>query len=105
MSQYDVGLLLFNVNDRNRLYLENASPNKLYEYINAGIPVATNGINEYKRFVENYEIGKELDYNDNIFEQFSSISKIKVPDNFLKNNGLTLESAEKRIIEFFDCRI
>lgn len=101
MSQYDVGLLLFNVNMRNRLYLEYASPNKLYEYINAGIPVATAGIDTYKNFVETNNIGKEIDFCENLVEQFMEIKKISVPVNFLKDNELTLESNENKIINYF----
>ena len=38
MSQYDVGLCVLNITEKNRQYIEYSSPNKIQEYINAGLP-------------------------------------------------------------------
>ena len=38
MTKYDAGLFVLNINDENRTFLETASPNKLYEYLNAELP-------------------------------------------------------------------
>lgn len=102
MSKYDVGLLTFNVNERNRLYLENASPNKMYEYINAGIPVATNGIETYKTFVEENRVGAELDFEKDLYKQFEVIKEYVIPKDFLRNKKLTLESKKEEILHFFE---
>lgn len=100
MTKYDVGLLVFNVNKRNKKYLESASPNKLYEYLNSGIPIATYGIDTYREFVENNKVGKEITIDKNIYQQFDAIKRIKIADGFLKKNGLTIESHEKEIMDF-----
>ncbi len=102
MTKYDVGLLLFNVNKRNKRYLESASPNKMYEYLNSGIPIATYGIDTYKDFVEGNNVGKEISLDGNIYQQFYEIKRIKIPNDILKRKKLTIESHEEEIICFIN---
>ncbi len=102
MTKYDLGLLLFNVNKRNKRYLENASPNKMYEYLNAGIPVATNGIDSYKEFVEKYHVGKEISLEGGLLSQFKELKTIPIESDFLTKNGYTIESHKEEIIKFID---
>ena len=102
MSQYDLGLLLFNVNKTNKLYLESASPNKMYEYINVGIPIATYGINIYREFIESNNLGKEIIYEEPIYSQFEDIKGIKIPERLLQKKGLLLEYHTQEILDFID---
>ena len=101
MSQYDVGLCLFNVTEKNRAYLEASSPNKIQEYINAGIPVVVGDIERQRRFVEDNGFGKRLDLNGDIQGQLREIAKMQIPENVLRDKCYTLESNIPKLIEFY----
>ncbi len=102
MTKYDCGLLFLNINDQNKVFLATASPNKLYEYINAGLPVVVGNIKSLVNFVEEYGVGKKLDMEGNIKEQITVISQITIEDNFLTKNKLTMMSRSQELIDFYE---
>lgn len=102
MTKYDVGLCVLNVTKKNKQYLEFASPNKIQEYVNAGIPVAVGNVRSQKKFVEENGFGKEIQLNANIKEQFKNIAQIKIEDGTLRKKGLTFESKMPALIEFYE---
>lgn len=103
MTKYDVGLLIFNVNKRNKKYIEDASPNKMYEYINSGLPVATHGVDSHNSFVKKHHVGREIYFEDNLYSQFEDLSKMNISPSFLKDNNLSIESHISEITEFISC--
>ncbi len=101
MTKYDVGLCILNVTDRNRQYLESSSPNKIQEYVNAGIPVAVGNVLSQKEFVEYHGFGKEVLLEEDLYEQILHIAQIKIKGNVLHDRGLTLESRIPRLVDFY----
>lgn len=101
MTKYDCGLLLFNVNQNTKSYLEVTTPNKLYEYINAGLPVVTCGIESYADFIKKYNLGIELNLNSNIKNQFKRLNNIAIEEDFLAKNGYLMESKIQKLIDFY----
>jgi glycosyltransferase involved in cell wall biosynthesis len=57
----DVGLIPYVANCLNNAL---ATPNKLYEYIAAGLPILASGLVEIKRIVERYDFGTIVDFDD-----------------------------------------
>lgn len=102
MTKYDCGLALFNSVDNNRFHLEGASPNKVYEYINAGLPVATAGIKSLKEFVEGYHVGMALDFSKDIRQQLEEVRKLQIDKDFLTKNKLTMKSYGKELAAFYE---
>ena len=102
MTKYDCGLAVYNSVDNNRLLLEGASPNKLYEYISAGIPVVSAGMNSLKKFIEQYHVGIELDFSGDIRKQLEEVCKLHIEDDFLTKNNMTMKSYGKELTEFYD---
>lgn len=102
MTKYDCGLLLLNVNEQNKSFLETASPNKLYEYLNAGLPVAVGNITPLINFVERYGVGKQLDMENDIKQQIVAISCITIDEDFLIKNKLTMMSKSRELIDFYE---
>ncbi len=102
LTKYDVGLCILNVTKRNKQYLEYASPNKIQEYVNAGIPVAVGDVQSQKRFVEENQFGKEIDFRESILEQFQNIAQIQIEANALQKKGLTFESRIPALAEFYN---
>ncbi|MCM1231005.1 MAG: hypothetical protein NC489_12810 [Ruminococcus flavefaciens] len=102
MTKYDCGLLLLNMNEQNEAFLETASPNKLYEYINAGLPVIVGNVTPLINFVEKYGAGKKLDMKGDIKAQIAAISKIMIEKDFLIKNKLTMMSRSQELIDFYE---
>lgn len=102
MTKYDCGLLLLNTNEQNKVFLETASPNKLYEYINAMLPVIVGNVPPLVDFVEKYGVGKKLDMEGDIKGQIADISKIKIEKDFLIKNKLTMMSKGQELIDFYE---
>lgn len=102
MTKYDCGLAIFNVNDQNRVFLETGTANKMYEYINAGIPVVVGDVQSYIDFVEKYGVGKKLNMEDDIKEQIADISRIIIEKDFLTKNRLTMMSRSQELIDFYE---
>lgn len=102
MTKYDVGLCILNVTEKNKQYLEYASPNKIQEYVNAGIPVAVGAIESQRDFVESNRFGRQIDMKGNIYEQIRSISLIPIEDGILGEKGFTLESRIDDLICFYE---
>lgn len=102
MTKYDLGICILNVTDQNKLYLEAASPNKISEYINAGIPVAVGDIDSQRSFVEDYGFGMQVSLEKDILNQFQIIKKIKIEKNALGLRGLTMESQIGGLLDFYE---
>ena len=102
MTKYDCGLAVFNVNYQNRIFLESGTANKMYEYINARIPVVVGDVCSYIDFVTRHGVGKKLDMEGNIKEQIAEISKINIEKDFLTKNRLTMMSKCQELIEFYE---
>lgn len=102
MTKYDCGLAVFHSVNNNRFHLESASPNKLYEYLNARIPVISSGINALKEFVEMYHVGIDLDFSGDIRNQLENAGKLRIDDDFLIRNNLTMKSYGKELAAFYE---
>ena len=101
MTRYDMGLLLFNVNNQNRLHLEMATANKMYEYLNSRLPIVVGDVSSHIDFVSKYGVGTYLDMGKDIKEQLLKTQKIIVPYNFIRNNSMTVKSMIKQIENFY----
>ena len=102
MTQYDCGIAIFNIKDKYRSFIETASANKIYEYWNAGIPVATGGVKAFAELVQKYSGGIELDMNSDIKKQLIEASKIRIDDDFIQKNGFTMNSKGADIETFYE---
>ena len=102
MTKYDCGLAVFNSVNNNKFHLESASPNKVYEYINARIPVISAGAKSLKEFVEQYHVGIELDFSGDIRKQLEEACKLHIDDDFLTRNNMTMKSCGKELAAFYE---
>lgn len=102
MTKYDLGLCILNVTGKNKQYLEFASPNKIQEYINAGIPVAVSNIFSQKKFVEENGFGRAINFDEDLLGQLEEVAQIKIEANILQKKGLTFESKVQELIKFYD---
>mgnify|MGYP000297656677 CR=1 FL=1 len=56
MTQYDAGIVAFN--KTYELFLDHTLPNKMFEYVGAGLPVLTDDCRDVKKWVEKYGVGE-----------------------------------------------
>lgn len=102
LTQYDVGLSMFNINERNRLHIHYSSPNKFFDYLSAGLPIAIDNIAEIQNLAIKYKIGKYLNINGDIKKQLFEIKEMKVEKNFLSHNNLTMNSQADNLLKFYN---
>ncbi len=57
LTRYDFGLIPFAVPAQSRRHMDAALPNKLFEYLAAGLPVASVELYSVRRFLEQHEAG------------------------------------------------
>lgn len=106
LASCDIGLAIYANNSLNNFY---ATPNKLFEYIMAGIPIIGSNFPEMKNIIEGEGIGFTAD-PDNPREIASSINKL-IEDKFLYNEmrkkmerarqKYNWEREEKKLIELY----
>lgn len=101
MTKYDCGLAIFNVNEANRIFLETGTANKVYEYINSGLPVIVGDVQSYIDFVEGYGVGIRLDMSQDIKLQLQKASKIKIEEDFLAKTKCTMDSYADELEQFY----
>ncbi len=102
MTRYDCGLAVFHVTGQNRMFLETGTANKVYEYLNARLPVIVGDIQSYVDFVEQYQVGIRLDLAGDIAGQIKEACQIKIADDFLQKHGLTMRSSQKELERFYE---
>jgi len=101
LTKYDVGLCMYNLNDQSKRYINNASPNKLYEYVNAGIPIAVNEIESMDNFVNKYGVGKTVDLSKKLASQMRAIAEITFDEDLLGKNKLYFEDQKESLVSLY----
>ncbi len=57
MTQYDFGIIPFNIQNGNKRFLDSTIANKLFEYLAAGLPVLTSNLRSYKDYFAKNSVG------------------------------------------------
>ena len=95
LSFFDLGLIYYsNININNIL----CSPNKVYEYAHAGLPVIGTGQTTLRRLIDGFEIGKTIkqkqiknylyEFSENILEVLANYDYYKINlKKFIKKNN------------------
>lgn len=100
MTKYDIGLAVFNVTQRNKVFLDTAFPNKIWDYLGADLPILFADLLSFRKFADESGTGKILDINGNIKKQLKEVSNIKIDKDFLKNKKWLMNEAADDIIAF-----
>jgi len=102
LTQYDIGLAMYNVTERNKAHLANGSATKFYDYLAAKLPIAVADIDTHRKFVEENCVGKVIDLQDNILKQLEEVSSIKISDNILEEKKMYCDLYADVLIEFYE---
>lgn len=102
----NVGVIPYQFVGLNNYY---TSPNKLFEYINASVPIAGSDFPELKRVIEKYDIGETFDPEspesiaeavNKILENESHYKQLKENTKFAAKD-FTWENEEKKLIDIY----
>ncbi len=105
MTQYDIGIIPWNLEKGNIKFLSSTIANKLFEYLAAGLPVVTADITSYQDFFAQYKLGDVYKDMDDLFKKIPQIVReCKIIDfstfNFsYEQNIQQLEDYYYKIIE------
>lgn len=83
-------------------------PNKLFEYIAAGLPVISSGLPDLKKFISTYKVGTAADSNDveGFIQAFNNLPNLDSPElveHILRARALfNWETQEKILFEVYD---
>ncbi len=80
MTRYDFGIVPFVVTPENERHLHSAMPNKLFEYLAAGLPVIANDLQSIREFFGTHPVGVLYRNPGEIAEKIRSFSR-SLPDN------------------------
>lgn len=109
-SKVHVGYIYFETNDSNRV---NAMPNKFFSYLNNGVPVVVNQLNDMKKFIEKHECGIVIDKKEptaeDYVEQFMRLYQDRELLNQMSKNAREAmkniycwEKMEERLAEVYE---
>jgi glycosyltransferase involved in cell wall biosynthesis len=101
LPRYDFGWAGFN-DGLNRIHLDTALPNKVFEYLGCGLPVITLGHRAIKRFVEEEGLGIALDSVEELPERLAVADVPAMRERVAEVRlGLTVEANIGRLTEFY----
>ncbi len=103
MTKYDIALFYVeNYNLTNVPHCAYTSPNKIFEYLGAGLPVAINGIPKISEYIRDNKFGDIVDFDGNILEQFKKIIEcIKIDKILLDKNNLIMDNHVDALLHFY----
>lgn len=101
LSQYDYGLVPFVLQAHNRGHLDSALPNKLFEYLAAGLPVIATNLLSLREFILKNQVGFVFDQATDVAQGLGSLGSLQVPQHrFTMENAIGgLEGLYNRLVD------
>ena len=100
MTQYDFGIIPFNIKNGNKRFLDSTIANKLFEYLAAGLPVITSPLKSYIDFFLKYPVGIVFECADDMLKNITQLREITRKTDFSKLI-YTYESEIEKLEEFY----
>lgn len=103
MTRYDIGIIPWNLEKGNKRFLDSTIANKLFEYLAAGLPVATSRLQSYEDFFARTPVGVTFDSVQELVEvKVSRLMEMASNIDFSKH-VYTFENEIQRVEEFYRC--
>jgi phenylacetate-CoA ligase len=100
MTQYDYGIIPFNIQNGNKRFLDSTIANKLFEYLAAGLPVITSDLKSYVDFFSKNPVGIAFHCADDILKNITRLQEIACKTDFSKYVS-TYESEIEKLERFY----
>ncbi len=100
MSQYDFGIIPFNLEKGNKRFLDSTIANKLFEYLAAGLPVIASPLKSYVDYFRENPVGVTASTASEIQAAIPKLREIAVNTDFSKQ-VFTYESQAGQLVAFY----
>ena len=100
MTQFDFGIIPWNIEKGNVRFLSSTIANKLFEYLAAGIPVAAADITSYRDFFKKNHVGITFSSIEDFHSKIDTLQKIK-NEMTGKKIEFTYESEIEKVEKFY----
>jgi glycosyltransferase involved in cell wall biosynthesis len=77
MTQYDIGIIPWNLELGQKSFLDTTIANKLYEYLASGLPVLTSNVKSYNDYFASNKVGVVFNSLDEVSEKINYLLKQK----------------------------
>jgi phenylacetate-coenzyme A ligase PaaK-like adenylate-forming protein/Flp pilus assembly protein TadD/glycosyltransferase involved in cell wall biosynthesis len=100
MTQYDFGIIPFNLEKGNKRFLDSTIANKLFEYLAAGLPVIASPLETYIDYFKKTPVGITFENIQDIIENIPRLKEIAEKTDFSKQI-FTYEGEIGRFEQFY----
>jgi len=100
IAQYDFGIIPFKITPQNRAFLNQSMPNKLFEYLAAGLPVIAPRLYSLEKFISSTNAGIIYDDPAEIPARIEELITIKNTAN-VRRFARTYQEEIMRLIDFY----
>lgn len=100
MTQYDFGIIPFNIERGNKRFLDSTIANKLFEYMAAGLPVITSPLKTYIDYFKHNPVGITFENDKDIIENIPKLKRIAKKTDF-SNQIFTYENEIIKLETFY----
>lgn len=101
MTQFDYGIIPWNVIEENREFLDSTIANKLFEYLAAGLPVFTSDVESYRIYFSSHPYGMIFYDAVDLKQKLPLMEMIKKQTDF-SQLVFSYEDQSDRIIEYYE---
>lgn len=100
MTQYDLGIIPFNLGKGNKRFLDSTIANKLFEYMAAGLPVATSPLQTYIDYFQKNSVGVTFADANELISKLPQLKQISCETDFT-TQVYTYEQEIVRLEQFY----
>ena len=100
MTQYDFGIIPFNLEKGNKQFLDSTIANKLFEYLAAGLPVIASPLKTYVDYFSKNRVGITYNTPEDIIDNIPILKEIASTTDFSKKI-FTYEREIERLYAFY----
>jgi len=100
MSQFDFGIIPFNLEKGNKRFLDSTIANKLFEYLAAGLPVLASPLRSYIEYFSTNPVGITFQNKEDITKNVSRLKEIAEITDFSRQ-VFTYEKEIARLEQFY----
>jgi len=98
LTQFDAGIICFNIlHERQRPAVDLAVPNKLFEYMAAGLPVISKDLKTLHSLIDQYQCGIIFETAQDIKDQLDTLKAVKITED----HRVVMEDHIAKLVGFY----